>query len=101
MSKTNILIVEDESIVAKDIQNSLVKLGYEVIGIANNGKEAIEKIIEKSGITVPAVLVEHELKQMLHRLAHDVKRAGLTLEQYLKNAGKTEDGLRTEWRDQA
>ena len=46
MEKLRIFIVEDESIVAKDIQNSLVKLGYEVIGIANNGKEAIEKIIE-------------------------------------------------------
>ena len=30
MSKTNILIVEDESIVAKDIQHSLKKLGYNV-----------------------------------------------------------------------
>jgi CheY-like chemotaxis protein len=46
MEKLRIFIVEDESIVAKDIQNSLVKLGYEVIGIANNGKEAIERIIE-------------------------------------------------------
>ena len=44
----NILVVEDESIVAKDIQNSCLKLGYEVVGIANNGKEAIEKIIETS-----------------------------------------------------
>jgi DNA-binding LytR/AlgR family response regulator len=48
MEKLNIFIVEDESIVAKDIQNSLVKLGYNVVGIANNGKEAIEKITELS-----------------------------------------------------
>lgn len=46
MEKLNIFIVEDESIVAKDIQNSLVKLGYNVIGVANNGKDAIEKITE-------------------------------------------------------
>jgi DNA-binding LytR/AlgR family response regulator len=46
MEKLNIFIVEDESIVAKDIQNSLVKLGYHVVGIANNGKDAIEKITE-------------------------------------------------------
>jgi len=46
MEKLNIFIVEDESIVAKDIQNSLVKLGYNVVGIANNGNDAIEKIIE-------------------------------------------------------
>ncbi|MBS1651298.1 MAG: response regulator [Bacteroidetes bacterium] len=46
MEKLNIFIVEDESIVAKDIQNSLIKLGYSVIGISNNGKDAIEKITE-------------------------------------------------------
>jgi DNA-binding LytR/AlgR family response regulator len=46
MEKLNIFIVEDESIVAKDIQNSLTKLGYNVVGSANNGKDAIEKITE-------------------------------------------------------
>ncbi len=46
MEKINIFIVEDESIVAKDIQNSLIKLGYNVVGIANNGADAIEKVVE-------------------------------------------------------
>jgi DNA-binding LytR/AlgR family response regulator len=41
MSKTNILIVEDESIVAKDIQHSLKKLGYTVVGICSTGEDAI------------------------------------------------------------
>lgn len=41
MSKTNILIVEDESIVAKDIQHSLKKLGYTVVDICSNGEDAI------------------------------------------------------------
>jgi DNA-binding LytR/AlgR family response regulator len=48
MDKLNIFIVEDESIVAKDIQNSLTKLGYNVVGFANNGKDAIDKITELS-----------------------------------------------------
>ncbi|HKC67804.1 MAG TPA: response regulator [Bacteroidia bacterium] len=43
MSNTiNILVVEDESIVSKDIQNSLKKIGYNVIGSCNNAEEAIE-----------------------------------------------------------
>lgn len=41
MSKTNVLVVEDESIVAKDIQQSLIKLGYNVIGTASTGEKAI------------------------------------------------------------
>jgi DNA-binding LytR/AlgR family response regulator len=47
MSKTNILVVEDESIVSKDIQNSLKKLGYNVVGACNNGEEAVEMVREK------------------------------------------------------
>jgi DNA-binding LytR/AlgR family response regulator len=41
MSKVNILVVEDESIVSKDIQNSLKKLGYNVIGSSATGEEAV------------------------------------------------------------
>lgn len=42
MAKTSVLIVEDESIVAKDIQNSLKKLGYSVPSIENSGEDAID-----------------------------------------------------------
>ncbi len=41
MLKQNILIVEDESIVAKDIQQTLIRLGYNVVGIASSGEKAI------------------------------------------------------------
>ena len=42
MAKTSILVVEDESIVAKDIQNSLKKLGYSVPSLENTGEDAID-----------------------------------------------------------
>ena len=42
MAKTSILVVEDESIVAKDIQNSLKKLGYSVPSVENTGEDAID-----------------------------------------------------------
>lgn len=42
MSKYNILVVEDESIVSKDIQQSLKKLGYNIAGAAATGEKAIE-----------------------------------------------------------
>lgn len=48
MANENILIVEDENIVAKDIQLSLKKLGYNVAGICSSGKEAIEAVAEKN-----------------------------------------------------
>lgn len=43
----NILVVEDESIVAKDIQMCLNKLGYNVIGVYSTGEEAVEVAREK------------------------------------------------------
>ncbi len=42
MVNEKILIVEDEGIVAMHIQNSLKTLGYNVVGIASSGEEAIE-----------------------------------------------------------
>ena len=44
MSKTKIIVVEDESIVAKDIQNTLIKLGYDVPSTASNAESALEII---------------------------------------------------------
>lgn len=42
----NILVVEDESIVAKDIQVCLKRLGYEVVGLESTGEEAVKKAAE-------------------------------------------------------
>lgn len=42
----NVLVVEDESIVSKDIQNSLINLGYSVIGAAASGEKAIELALQ-------------------------------------------------------
>jgi len=42
MANIKVLIVEDEKIVAKDIEYRVRSLGYEVCGIASSGGEAIE-----------------------------------------------------------
>jgi two-component system, LytTR family, response regulator LytT len=59
MSKLNVLIVEDESIVAKDIQHSLKKLGYNVLGICSTGEDAIKSVEE---LTPDLVLMDIMLK---------------------------------------
>lgn len=53
MSKINVLVVEDESIVSKDLQHSLKKLGYNVVGAASNG----EKAIELAGLKKPNIIL--------------------------------------------
>lgn len=58
-SEVTILIVEDERIVAKDIQVSLEQLGYRVPAIASSGKEAIDKAAQ---ICPDIVLMDINLK---------------------------------------
>lgn len=46
MTKARILIVEDEQIVAMDIQNTLESNGFAVAGQTDRGEDAIAKIVE-------------------------------------------------------
>ncbi len=48
MASPKILIVEDENIVAKDLQKRLVNLGYDIVGVASTGEEAVKKAIATS-----------------------------------------------------
>ena len=46
MSRYRILIVEDESIIAKDLSRILDEEGYEVVGISDTGEGAVELALE-------------------------------------------------------
>lgn len=46
MAKAQILIVEDEGVVAMEIEARLKSLGYAVSAVASSGEEAIEKTAE-------------------------------------------------------
>jgi PAS domain S-box-containing protein len=62
MAKTQILIVEDEFIVAEDIKVHLTNFGYEVIGTVNTGESAIEKARDlKPDIILMDITLQGEL----------------------------------------
>jgi DNA-binding LytR/AlgR family response regulator len=48
MAQINVLVVEDEIIVSKDIQNSLKRLGYTIVGSAASGEKAIEAALKEN-----------------------------------------------------
>jgi len=48
MNNENILIVEDEKIIALDLQRRLERFGYSVVGMASDGAEAIALARERS-----------------------------------------------------
>jgi two-component system, response regulator PdtaR len=61
-TKSRILVVEDEAIVAADIKDRLVALGYEVIGPVDNGIEAIEKAVElRPDLVLMDIMLKGEL----------------------------------------
>ncbi|WP_331774691.1 response regulator [Sulfurospirillum sp. 1612] len=59
MKKSTIMIVEDESIIALNIKETLFELGYDVLGIATNIKKALE-LLEKA--TPDLILMDVFLK---------------------------------------
>lgn len=62
MMNANILVVEDESIIAEDIQNKLKKFGYAVLASVSSGEEAIQKVAD----THPdLVLIDIKLKGII------------------------------------
>ena len=46
MAKKKILVVEDEAVVARDIEQTLTKLGFDVVGTAQFANEAVAKAAE-------------------------------------------------------
>jgi PAS domain S-box-containing protein len=46
MSAANIMLVEDERIVAKSLQSELTSMGYKVPAVASSGEEALKKVEE-------------------------------------------------------
>jgi len=64
--KAKILIVEDERIVAEDIQRSLEHLGYSVSGIASSGVDALDRAAE---MKIDLVLMDIVLKGKMDGIA--------------------------------
>lgn len=46
MTKARLVVVEDEVIIARDIQQTLIRLGYEVLALSMTGEDALKKVTE-------------------------------------------------------
>jgi len=63
--------------------------------------EIIEKIIEKSKVEVPEILITQEQDRMFGQFTHDIERMKMSVDEYLKEIKKTEEDLRKEWKTDA
>ncbi|MDO8572842.1 MAG: trigger factor [bacterium] len=57
----------------------------------------IDRILVETEITVPKIVVEEELNKMMEQFKGDVARMEARFEEYLKQAGKTEEDMRKEF----
>jgi AmiR/NasT family two-component response regulator len=44
MPKPKVLVVEDELVVARDIEQQLIEMGYEPVGCADRGEHAVDLV---------------------------------------------------------
>jgi FKBP-type peptidyl-prolyl cis-trans isomerase (trigger factor) len=63
--------------------------------------DVVKAVLETAKVTVPAVLVEQETDRLLSQLLNDIKRLGLSLEQYLGTTKRTPEDLRNEYAQRA
>ncbi len=61
----------------------------------------LDALVEKTEIDLPKIIMEEEKSKLVYQLRHDVERMGLKFDEYLKNAGKTEESVKKEWEGEA
>lgn len=63
--------------------------------------ELLNTIYPVLTITIPALLIEHEVNHQLTQLIDQTKKLGLTVEQYLASSGRSAESLKAEYTEQA
>jgi FKBP-type peptidyl-prolyl cis-trans isomerase (trigger factor) len=64
-------------------------------------EDIIKAILANTKVSIPAVLVEQETDRLLSQLLNDIKRLGLSLEQYLGTTKRSPEDLRNEYSTRA
>lgn len=63
--------------------------------------EILNAILSTSEIIIPKILIEQETNRLLSQLLDELKKLGVSLDQYLSSRGKTGEQLRAEYDERA
>lgn len=63
--------------------------------------EVLNALYESVKVVLPGILIDQETDRLLSQTFDELKKLGLTVEQYLQAQGKTSESLRAEYREQA
>lgn len=64
-------------------------------------EDIVKALLESVTITIPEILTDREVERLLAQTLDDIKKLGLTLDQYLSSTNKTPEGLRDEYKGKA
>ena len=67
----------------------------------NQRNEYVDKILEKTQIDMPEILVTDELRKMLEEFEYQIQAMGMNLDDYLKKFKKDRQELEKDWKLQA
>jgi trigger factor len=68
---------------------------------AEYAEQVLNKIIEQTTFSFPDALVHDEVDHMLRHVDSDLRRRGITLDDYMKITGKTHEDLHTDYHESA
>lgn len=60
--------------------------------------EIMKAVLDNTTVKIPELLIEQEVDRLLSHTLDEIKRLGLSLDQYLASTGKTAEALRDEYR---
>ncbi len=63
--------------------------------------DIVNELLASVTINIPAIIIEGEVDRLLSQTLDEVKKLGLTLEQYLSSTGRTAEDLRKEYEKKA
>lgn len=64
-------------------------------------EDVIDTVLKSASCKISKVLIDQEVEKLLARFLDEVRKLGLTLDQYLSGSGKTADQLRKEYEQRA
>jgi trigger factor len=92
--------VQDLGTLRKTVRGELAHAAFHE-GRDEAAEHALGHAIDTAKVDVPDILVDDELDHMLADLKDRLRQQGLSYEEFLLRAKKTEDEVRAEWRDAA
>jgi len=64
-------------------------------------EEIVGALLESVNVKIPKILIDNEVERLLSQLLDDIKKLGLTLDQYLASTERTAQTLRAEYEKKA